>query len=218
MTEGRSQAACDSHGDVGLCLDCRDGRWAVKTASGTTYVIDVTGEWIERHPRGVAPLRRHGDRLRLLGLTPVVVGEPLRYAVDVLADGATYTSRQSTEVVSVDRVDADQSAGPVRADRSAKVPRDEAPGLVYLANGVLTNVHPASACADQPWGCWIHRPRDHALAHAPVMWRADKQTAERICDHGIGHPDPQDAAYNWNVLGRDVSVHGCDGCCGPGAE
>jgi hypothetical protein len=33
---------------------------------------------------------------------------------------------------------------------------------------------------------------------------------ERICDHGIGHPDPDDIRVRerW-----DEGVHGCDGCC-----
>lgn len=213
MTDPRSQPTCDTHGDDALCLDCGQGRWEIKTARGTTYVVDVTAEWIERHPAGTAPLRRDGERLKLLGLTPVVVGEPLRYAVDLPTEGMTYTSRQSTDVVSMARVDADGEVSPSRA-RGGKESEDEAPGLLYLANGVLTNVHPASACAGQPWGCWVHNPRDHPLASAPIVWRADKQTAERVCPHGVGHPDPQDMAYNWNVRGRDVSMHGCDGCCG----
>jgi hypothetical protein len=29
---------------------------------------------------------------------------------------------------------------------------------------------------------------------------------ERICDHGVGHPDPDEFM-------ADVWVHGCDGCC-----
>ena len=91
-------------------------------------------------------------------------------------------------------------------------------GIVALENGILTGVHDPSACAGQSWGCWIHRPLPHVLSDAPVMWRDDKQTAERLCPHGIGHPDPQDVVYQRVVLGRDVSVHGCDGCCGPLSE
>ena len=87
--------------------------------------------------------------------------------------------------------------------------------MIALVNGILTGVHGPRACAGQTWGCWIHQPLPHALSEAPVRWREDKSTAERICPHGIGHPDPQDVAYNRNVLGRDVTVHGCDGCCGP---
>jgi hypothetical protein len=36
---------------------------------------------------------------------------------------------------------------------------------------------------------------------------------ERICPHGIGHPDPDDMAY-WKSIGEEsMGVHGCDGCC-----
>lgn len=87
--------------------------------------------------------------------------------------------------------------------------------LTFVSNGLLKGVHSPSNCADQPWGCWVHTPKSHALASAPIRWRDDKGTAERICDHGISHPDPQDVAYWWSIRGRDVTVHACDGCCGP---
>lgn len=36
-------------------------------------------------------------------------------------------------------------------------------------------------------------------------WRADRRIMERLCKHGIGHPDPDS---------RDPDgTHGCDGCC-----
>jgi hypothetical protein len=91
-------------------------------------------------------------------------------------------------------------------------------GIVALANGILTDVRDPSACAGQSWGCWFHHPLPHPLSDAPVIWRSDKQTAERRCPHGIGHPDRQDVVYKGVVRGRDVSVHGCDGCCGPLSE
>jgi hypothetical protein len=34
---------------------------------------------------------------------------------------------------------------------------------------------------------------------------------ERICPHGVGHPDPDD------VFATDT-VHGCDGCCTPPSD
>lgn len=40
---------------------------------------------------------------------------------------------------------------------------------------------------------------------------------ERICPHGVGHPDPDHIAFVERVAGKDVAsveaVHGCDGCC-----
>lgn len=80
-----------------------------------------------------------------------------------------------------------------------------------LNGGLLVNVHSRDLCAGRP--CCLHNPSDHPLAQAPLRWRDDKGTMERLCEHGVGHPDPDDVAYNRTVLGRDVSVHGCDGCC-----
>ena len=36
---------------------------------------------------------------------------------------------------------------------------------------------------------------------------------ERVCKHGVGHPDPDDAAYNDRTGNGFLNVHGCDGCC-----
>jgi hypothetical protein len=38
---------------------------------------------------------------------------------------------------------------------------------------------------------------------------------ERICPHGVGHPDPDEYAI---ASGGDAGVHGCDGCCAPTVE
>ena len=51
----------------------------------------------------------------------------------------------------------------------------------------------------------------------PQNWRADAKKMERLCPHGVGHPDPDDVAFN-KTIKRDVSVHGCDGCCLEGNE
>ena len=38
---------------------------------------------------------------------------------------------------------------------------------------------------------------------------------ERICEHGIGHPDPDQVSY-WQRWGKEaLAIHGCDGCCRP---
>ncbi len=67
--------------------------------------------------------------------------------------------------------------------------------------------------------CVIHRPSPHAMSAFPTHWRGDRQLMERICPHGIGHPDPDDIAFKRNRprFGEDMakadSIHGCDGCC-----
>lgn len=87
----------------------------------------------------------------------------------------------------------------------------DAQGLTMVENGVL-RVHPREACAGRR--CWVHDPTPSHMDSWPVRWRADKSTAERVCPHGIGHPDIDDIAYNQSI-GLDVTTHGCDGCCEP---
>lgn len=43
----------------------------------------------------------------------------------------------------------------------------------------------------------------------PQSWRADRQIMERICIHGVGHPDPDD----YKMQDPHERIHGCDGCC-----
>lgn len=76
----------------------------------------------------------------------------------------------------------------------------------------LRYVHPPSLCEGRH--CVVHNPSDHCMRLFPTLWRADRQIMERLCPHGIGHPDPDDQAY---LISRGLlheGVHGCDGCCG----
>ncbi len=68
---------------------------------------------------------------------------------------------------------------------------------------VLVNVHDPAGCMTAP--CAIHNKSNHSMRHFPQHWRSDRGIIERICPHGIGHPDPDDQLAN--------GVHGCDGCC-----
>ena len=64
-------------------------------------------------------------------------------------------------------------------------------------------VHDRKACRNKY--CPIHNPSDHHMKDWPTNWREDRGMMERICPHGIGHPDPDD---------KDADpVHGCCGCC-----
>lgn len=74
----------------------------------------------------------------------------------------------------------------------------------------LFNVHPAVVCKGRP--CALHNPSEHELSGAPLDWRGDRRIMERVCQHGVGHPDPDDAAYRASKGDHDT-VHGCDGCC-----
>ena len=79
----------------------------------------------------------------------------------------------------------------------------------------LVNVHDLSACAGRP--CVIHNPSAHHMRDWPLSWRNDRGFMERICPHGIGHPDPDHMAYVRSVVGDTLAhyegIHGCDGCC-----
>lgn len=100
-------------------------------------------------------------------------------------------------------------------------------GTLDVAENVYTtgvgqkigSVHPPEQCAGRP--CVIHDPSDHHMRAWPTNFRTggmfDIKPAhmERICPHGVGHPDPDDAAFQASI-GSDVGVHGCDGCCSPG--
>ena len=48
-------------------------------------------------------------------------------------------------------------------------------------------------------------------------WRQDILVMERVCPHGVGHPDPDHLAFTEREFGelfaRIESVHECDGCC-----
>ena len=77
------------------------------------------------------------------------------------------------------------------------------------------NVHPKSSC--EGTNCCIHNPSKHKMVKWPRHLR-ETGLVERICKHGIGHPDPDSARWlneNDTVIGRRGSwgVHGCDGCC-----
>jgi len=69
----------------------------------------------------------------------------------------------------------------------------------------VLRVHPATKCAGE--ACTIHNPSDHHMRQWPLNWRGDRGTMERICPHGVGHPDPDGISED--------TVHGCDGCCRP---
>lgn len=76
---------------------------------------------------------------------------------------------------------------------------------------VLENVHPPTVCEGQH--CVMHNPSDHHMREWEIVWRGDKGVMERTCPHGVGHPDPDDAAFLVRE-GRDyLTIHGCDGCC-----
>lgn len=80
-----------------------------------------------------------------------------------------------------------------------------------FANG-MANVHSSGDCAGEH--CCIHNPSMHAMVEEPMILR-ETTLVERVCIHGVGHPDPDSVTYMNQATGQNSwGVHGCDGCCG----
>ncbi len=77
--------------------------------------------------------------------------------------------------------------------------------------GQLIKAHARKHCVG-PF-CCIHNPSHHHMREWPTHWREDRYLMERICPHGIGHPDPDHIAHLPQAVQDSESVHGCDGCC-----
>ncbi len=88
-------------------------------------------------------------------------------------------------------------------------------GRAYIdgTGQLVANIHKKMECAGRP--CAIHRPSEHPMRLFPTHFRFDRYLMERICPHGIGHPDPDDLAFQEREMpDRAPGIHGCDGCCG----
>lgn len=81
---------------------------------------------------------------------------------------------------------------------------DVEPTTYDTANGTLTGVHQASDC--QGKACCVHRPSAHPMRDWPQYWDASRRSMQRVCAHGVLHPDPDEG-------GRRLKDHECDGCC-----
>ena len=87
--------------------------------------------------------------------------------------------------------------------------------MVVLVGGQKILTHEKKDCRGE--SCCIHNPSDHHMKDWPQFWRDDKGMMERICQHGVAHPDPDDIAFQLGDIGNEeaswVKLHGCDGCC-----
>lgn len=73
---------------------------------------------------------------------------------------------------------------------------------------VVLQAHPSTQCAGEV--CSLHNRTQHPMRAFPQHWRGDRGIMERLCPHGVGHPDPDDYKVrksHWEA------IHGCDGCC-----
>ena len=75
------------------------------------------------------------------------------------------------------------------------------------------NVHKRDDCIGP---CPIHSPSDHLMKDWPIYLRQDPfmyAFPERICEHSVGHPDPDSVAYHASIGDHGMGLHGCDNCC-----
>lgn len=96
---------------------------------------------------------------------------------------------------------------------------------VELAGGQRIFAHDLALCAGR--ACAVHDPSDHHMADWPQHFRDPRVEAmtyglhpglmERVCPHGIGHPDPDHMAWYASCHTPEETsaegTHGCDGCC-----
>jgi hypothetical protein len=80
---------------------------------------------------------------------------------------------------------------------------------VLVGGRGMLHCHDRADCYGPP--CLIHSPSEHHMRGWDQNWRADRRIMERLCEHGIGHPDPDDYKVRMNSWGE--GIHGCDGCC-----
>lgn len=81
-----------------------------------------------------------------------------------------------------------------------------------LPNGLeLVNVHDESKCDGRV--CIVHSPTDHHMRDWPLHFREDRGIFERICPHGVGHPDFDQYEFWEETDQMWQAAHGCDFCC-----
>lgn len=80
----------------------------------------------------------------------------------------------------------------------------------------MMGIHDPSLCEGK--GCSVHHPSDHHMSAWPIVWREDLGYCERMCPHGIGHPDYDDMVYLASIGDLDRGIHSCDRCCSTSEE
>jgi hypothetical protein len=172
-------------------------------------------------------------------------------AADVLAEAEHHGSAAMASVMSAFRVAAhvaehgrfqrlqggSEASGGTPATDEARTLASVAAGpplgaeLFVDDTGRMVFVHPEARCAGQP--CCIHAPSGHPMASWPQRWDDTRRIVERVCEHNVGHPDPDDLQHRAGLVGHgapnayceqcvtstgvcaDHDRHtGCDGCCG----
>jgi hypothetical protein len=77
---------------------------------------------------------------------------------------------------------------------------------------VILMAHGPDRCKGEK--CALHNRSSHGMRAFMQHWRSDRQLMERICPHGVGHPDPDQWDYLVKKYGkRHASAEFVHGCC-----
>ena len=74
----------------------------------------------------------------------------------------------------------------------------------------LATPHDPAFCVGRR--CSRHHPSEHHMRTWPKVWREHYGYSDRMCSHGVGHPDPDDVVHLQGSR-EVVTAHPCDGCC-----
>lgn len=71
-------------------------------------------------------------------------------------------------------------------------------------------IHSREVCSGH---CPFHNPSDHGMKDWPMLIRGSG-LVERMCDHLVGHPDPDSVKWTNDFTGQGTwGTHSCDLCC-----
>lgn len=76
--------------------------------------------------------------------------------------------------------------------------------------GEILLVHSALRCpalAGEGTWCCIHRPSDHHMRTWQMVWVDEHHFMIRLCEHGNGHIDPDDAEHRNRMWARERLRH-----------
>jgi hypothetical protein len=75
----------------------------------------------------------------------------------------------------------------------------------------FSRVHEPEECVGRH--CIVHNPLSTHMDDWPVIYRSDRNLFERVCKHGVGHPDRSQEDYWVETKQEHMVIHGCCGCC-----
>jgi len=180
----------------------------------------ATADTRTRRARAQSPKRRWADPTKRTALRTIsgscairgLTKGTARLSVSGPVNGYPVTIRGAVELLRQSRSSADENHdGHDRQIGSARIPRRPTAKGFDVSHNAVT-IHPPSRCAG--FHCPWHNPSDHHMNTWTRTIRTDRHNLmERVCPHGIGHPDPDSLEWLGRIGVPDDGVHTCDGCC-----